>query len=87
MVKPAELIEIRLNQQKETQKIRINRRGAGSPDKLSTSDQIILTIDYLRQFETFQSLGIKFEVSESTAHNMFHKWLPIFKELLPDSLL
>ena len=59
----------------------------GRPQKLSTDDQILLTLEYLRQFETFQSLGVKFQVSESTAHNIFNKWLPILQDLLPSSLL
>ena len=34
-----------------------------------------------------QYLGIQFEVSESTAHNIFHKWVKILGELLPATLL
>jgi len=31
-------------------------------------------------------LGLLFDVSESTAHNIFNDWLPIFHDLLPESL-
>ncbi len=55
--------------------------------KLSIPDQILLTLVYLSQYHTFQYLGIQFEVSESTAHNIFQYWLDIFNELLPASLL
>lgn len=36
---------------------------------------------------TFQLLGIQFEVSESTANDIFNYWLPLLGELLPASLL
>ena len=81
-----EQAEVRLNEQ-ETQKIRVNSRDAGCTEKLSNSDQILLAIDRLKRLDSFQSLGIKFEVSESTAHNIFQKWLPILKEVSPASLL
>lgn len=87
LVHLAKIAESQLKIELEKQKIRVNAKGAGSYQKLSFSDQILLTLDYLRQFETFQSLGVKFEVSESTAHNIFHKWLPILVSLLPASLL
>jgi hypothetical protein len=87
LVNLAEIANEQLNIEIEKHKTRVNVKGAGSPRKLSVSDQILLTLDYLRQFETFQSLGVKFEVSESTAHNIFHKWLPILVSLLPASLL
>jgi hypothetical protein len=83
----AKVAEKKLKIELEKQKTRINARGAGARQKLSVADQILLSLDYLRQFETFQSLGVKFEVSESTANNIFHKWLPIFVSLLPASLL
>ena len=87
LVERARLAEERLQLELEEEKVRINAKGAGSRQKLSISDQILLTLDYLRQFDTFQSLGVKFEVCESTAHNIFHKWLPILVNLLPASLL
>ncbi|MGB3512442.1 MAG: transposase family protein [Microcoleaceae cyanobacterium] len=36
---------------------------------------------------TFQLLRIIFGVSESTANNIFHYWIDIFRELLPAILL
>lgn len=87
LVRAATIAEEKLNLEIEQQKKRVNAKGAGCHQKLSFTDQILLTLDYLRQFETFQSLGVKFEVSESTAHKIFHKWLPILVSLLPPSLL
>ena len=71
----------------EARKIRIIAGGGGRKPKLSTSEQIILTLVYLRHMTTFQLLGIQFGVSESTANSTFNYWLPIFRELLPSSLL
>jgi hypothetical protein len=30
--------------------------------------------------------GVMFDVSESTAHNIFHYWLDTLQELLPESI-
>jgi hypothetical protein len=72
---------------KETQKVRINRQGGGNKAKLSTSEQILLTLIYLRHNSTFQMLGIQFEISESAAHYIFHYWQSILEQALPPSLL
>ncbi|WP_248277476.1 helix-turn-helix domain-containing protein [Brasilonema sp. UFV-L1] len=42
---------------------------------------------HLRQFTTFQLLGIQFGVSETTANDTFNYWFPLIRELLPSSLL
>ncbi len=54
---------------------------------MSLEDQILLTLIYLRQGLTFQVLGLLFQVSESTANNIFHYWRALFREVLPASLL
>jgi hypothetical protein len=54
----------------ESKKIRIILGGGGRKPKLSPSEQIILTLTYLRQLTTFQLLGIQFGVSETTANDM-----------------
>jgi DDE superfamily endonuclease/Helix-turn-helix of DDE superfamily endonuclease len=71
----------------ESEKTRIITGGGGRKPKLSIPEQIILTLVYLRQLTTFQLLGIQFDVSESTANNIFNYWLPILRELLPSSLI
>jgi len=71
----------------ESQKIRIISGGGGRKPKLSTQEQILLTLVYLRHMTTFQLLGIQFGVSETTANDIFNYWLPIIGELLPCSLL
>ncbi|MEH2002241.1 MAG: transposase family protein [Nostoc sp.] len=71
----------------ESKKVRIILGGDGRKPKLSTSEQIILTLTYFRHLTTFQLLGIKFGVSETTANDTFNYWFPILGELLPASLL
>jgi Helix-turn-helix of DDE superfamily endonuclease len=71
----------------EAQKVRIINKGGGRQVKLSTEEQILLTLIYLRHLTTFQLLGIQFGVSESTANDTFNYWLPLLQELLPCSLL
>ena len=61
--------------------------GGGRKKKLTSTEEILLTLYYLHNTPTFQLLGINFDVSESTANNIFHHWLDILKELLPPSLL
>jgi cell division septum initiation protein DivIVA len=77
------------NQKEETEKkkIRINRAGGGNHPKLSEEQQIVLTLIYLRHNLSFQLLGLLFEVSESTAHNLFDYWQRLLQRELPCSLL
>lgn len=71
----------------EIQKVRIIKSGGGKSAKLSLEEQIVLTLVYLRHHVTFQVLGLLFQVSESTAHNLFNYWQELFREGLPASLL
>lgn len=71
----------------EEAKYRIIQPGGGRKPKLSVTEQILLTLVYLHHLPTFQMLGVQFGVSESTAHNLFHYWSKILRDLLPASLL
>ena len=71
----------------EKKKVRLIAGGGGRKRKLTIEDEIILTLAYLRHFSTFQFLGMLFEVSETTANDIFNYWLKILEELLPCSLL
>lgn len=74
-------------EKREQKKVRIIKAGGGKPAKLLTEEQIVLTLVYLRHHVTFQVLGLLFQVSESTAHNLFNYWQDLFRESLPASLL
>ena len=71
----------------EKTKIRINQPGSGTHPKLSQEEQIVLMLVYLRHNISFQLLGLIFQVSESTAHNIFTYWQKLLVEELPPSLL
>ena len=71
----------------EKQKKRVIRPGGGQSPILNLENQIILTLLYLRHYLTFQMLGLMFQVSESTAHNVFSYWQGLLEEGLPPSLL
>ena len=71
----------------EVHKIRVNKKGAGREKNLSGEEEICLTLFYLRQMPIFEVLGMMFEVSKTTANDIFHYWLPILRYLLPSSLL
>lgn len=73
--------------QKQQARPRLIRAGGGRSRKLSVKQEVLLTLVYLHQFPTFQLLGIQFEVSESTAHEVFHEWVEMLGEILPSSLI
>jgi hypothetical protein len=65
----------------------VNPKGAGRHAKLSVDEQMYLCLLYLRHHPTFEILGLMFEVSKTTAHEVFEFWLDALRELLPGSLL
>jgi uncharacterized protein YnzC (UPF0291/DUF896 family) len=81
------LLHQRQQEEIEKTKKRLIRPGGGNHPKLSEEEQIILMLVYLRHNITFQLLGMLFQVSESTAHNLFNYWQKIFEGELPYSLL
>lgn len=74
-------------QKLESRKIRINAKGGGRKPILTQKEEIGLCLFYLRQMPTFEILGIQFKISKTEANDTFHKWLQIFRKVLPASLL
>ena len=87
VIEQGKMLNERKQEMREKQKKRIIKAGGGKPAKLVVEEQIVLTIIYLRHNLTFQVLGLLFNVSESTAHNLFNYWQAILREGLPASLL
>jgi len=87
LIEQGKLIAKEKQQDNEKNKIRLIKAGGGNHPKLSEEEQIILMLFYLRHNLSFQLLGLLFQVSESTAHNLFNYWQKIFQEALPPSLL
>lgn len=86
LIKCAETLHLEKQAQQQKSQKRLIAKGGGRKPALSIPEQVILTLGYLRQHTTFQILGLMFNVSESTAHNIFHYWLGILQELLPESM-
>jgi len=45
----------------------------GRPPKLSREDQILMTLEYLREYRTYYHIGIDYGVSESTAFKIIRR--------------
>ena len=62
----------------------------GLDGEFSISNQLLLTLEYLRQYPTFLSLGFSYGISESYTHKIFHKMKPILADIIglknPDKL-
>jgi hypothetical protein len=87
LIAQGKLLHQRKKEELEKQKIRILKAGGGNSHKLSEEEQIILMLVYLRHHVSFQILGLLFQVSESTAHNLFNYWQKLVQEEFPPSLL
>ncbi len=87
LIEQGKFLHQKKQEEKEKKKVRIIKAGGGCSPKLSIEEQIILTLVYLRHHVTFQLLGLLFQVSESTAQNLFNYWQMLFREELPASLL
>lgn len=83
----AELLQIEYEKEVEAHKKYINKKGGGRKSILSVEEEICLCIFYLKQFPTFEILGMNFGISKSQANNIFHYWLKILEKLLPPSLM
>ncbi len=52
---------------------RDKRVKGGTSRALSANDEVLLMLEYYREYRTFKHLGIDYEVSESTAHYIVTK--------------
>lgn len=66
----------------------LSKRGLSA--ELSLENQLLLTLEYLRQYPTFLSLGLSYGISESYANKIYHKIRPVLAEIVglknPDKL-
>jgi hypothetical protein len=49
---------------------KILQKKSGRPSKLSPSDQLLMTLSYLREYPTFFHLGVKWGINESNAYRI-----------------
>ena len=50
------------------------RELGGRPSKLSIADQILATLEYLREYRTYFHIGVAYGISESAAYKTI-KWV------------
>ncbi|WP_333194347.1 transposase family protein [Microcoleus sp. Pol7_A1] len=53
------------------------KAGGERHHKLIVAHIILLTLVKLHQLPMFQMLGVEFDVSETTANDIFHHWLAV----------
>ena len=49
------------------------KRKTGRPEKLSLSDQLLMTLEYWREYRTYFHIGQSWGVDESTAYRIIRK--------------
>lgn len=62
----SEMVEI-------VQKNQVNKKVSGRPNKLSLENQILMTLEYLREYRTYFHIGKSWGVYESTAFRIIQK--------------
>ncbi len=60
--------------------------GAGHPFRLSTRDQILLTVVWLRLYPTYEVLGYLFGVSDTTTGRIIARIVPMLEQMGRDSM-
>lgn len=65
------LVKVQNQNEKYLQENPTSNRGIDG--EFSISNQLLLTLEYLRQYPTFLSLGFSYGISESYANKIFHK--------------
>lgn len=53
---------------------KIKKNKGGRTNKLSIEDQLLMALEYLREYRTYFHIGKSYEVSESTAYKII-KWV------------
>ena len=57
----------------------LSNRGIDA--EFSVPNQLLLTLEYLKQYPTFLSLGFSYGISESYCNKVFHKMRPILADV------
>ena len=60
--------------------------GGGHPYALSSRDQLLLTVVWLRQYPTYEALGYFFGVSDTTAGRAIKRVLPLLEQAGKDTM-
>lgn len=57
-----------------TQALKIKKSRGGRPNTLAPSGMILMTLEYLREYKTYASIGLSYGLSESVAYKII-KWV------------
>ncbi len=52
---------------------KVSQKKTGRPSKLSTEDQILITLEYWREYRTYFHIGTSWGINETTALRMIRK--------------
>jgi predicted DNA-binding protein YlxM (UPF0122 family) len=63
--------EVMVRTVKESEQVR--KKLSGRPSKLSYEDQVLMTLEYLREYRTYFSIGEIYEVSEANAYKIIKR--------------
>jgi hypothetical protein len=63
--------DVMVNVVRESEQLR--KKLSGRPNKLSYEDQVLMTLEYLREYRTYFSIGEIYEVSEANAYKIIKK--------------
>lgn len=77
-----ETLLVKVQNQNDTFLLENPTSNRGLDGEFSISNQLLLTLEYLRQYPTFLSLGFSYGISESYANKIFHKIRPILAEII-----
>ena len=58
----------------------LSNRGLAA--NFSMENQVLLTLEYLRQYPTFLSLAVSYGISESYANKIYHKIRPVLARVV-----
>ena len=76
-------LERRRQQAKQLRHARQRAVGGGAKRKLSTAQEVLLVLVYLRHNVAHEVVGQLFGVSADTSENLFHEVVPLLRELCP----
>jgi len=85
-----ETILVKVQNHKDTFLLENPTSNQGLDGEFSISNQLLLTLEYLRQYATFLNLGFSYGISESYAYKIFHKMKVVLADIIglknPDKL-
>lgn len=64
----------KIKESESLEKLKNPKKNRGLKGKLSLEDKILITLDYLRDYDTFFNLGLQYHIRESYACKIFNRY-------------